>query len=186
VRSLDELRVPSRQQSCRPTERSLWCLIPQGPRPRRPLALHSPLDSNRSRSGIEPGLCPRRQFLPGKDLGRPQTGPGFSDAVAYLADRESFAPPRQRPGKLKTIPTAPGNRNCAGARGGTGRTRTCEHAVISRRAAGIARPPHIPRERKPAIKLSTRVKTSPSQITAARSQTTPVLGRELATPNENL
>jgi hypothetical protein len=38
---------------------------------------------------------------------------------------------RQSRGKSKTIPTTPGNRNGAGLRGGPGRTRTCNQAVMS-------------------------------------------------------
>jgi hypothetical protein len=39
--------------------------------------------------------------------------------------------PRQGPGKLKTISTAPGNRICAGLGGGLGRTRTSNQVVMN-------------------------------------------------------
>jgi hypothetical protein len=37
---------------------------------------------------------------------------------------------RQSRGKLKTIPTAPGNRSCVGLRGGAGRTQTGNQAIM--------------------------------------------------------
>jgi hypothetical protein len=39
--------------------------------------------------------------------------------------------PRQSLGNLKTIPQAPGNRICAGLRGGAGRTQTDHQAIMS-------------------------------------------------------
>jgi len=45
----------------------------------------------------------------------------------------------QSRGKLKTIPTATGNRICAGLRGGAGRTRTCKQAIMAFQSAA-ARP----------------------------------------------
>jgi hypothetical protein len=43
---------------------------------------------------------------------------------------------RQSRGQLKTIPTALGNRNCAGLRGGRPRTRTLDPLIKSQRRAG--------------------------------------------------
>jgi hypothetical protein len=36
----------------------------------------------------------------------------------------------QSRGELKTIPSAPGNRSCAGLRGGAGRTRTSNQTIM--------------------------------------------------------
>jgi hypothetical protein len=47
---------------------------------------------------------------------------------------------RQSHGKSKTIPMAPGNRICAGLRGGPGRTRTCIQSVMTRRLHCRSRP----------------------------------------------
>jgi hypothetical protein len=57
----------------------------------------------------------------------------FSRQWPIPADRDRASPRlrRQSHGKLKTIPSAPGNRNCAGVRGGPGRTRTCNQAIIA-------------------------------------------------------
>jgi hypothetical protein len=48
---------------------------------------------------------------------------------------------QQSDGKSKTIPTAPGNRNCVRLRGGPGRTRTCNQAVMSRVKEGFLAQP---------------------------------------------
>jgi hypothetical protein len=58
----------------------------------------------------------------------------FGDAGRFLATETvlSRVSRQQSRGMLKTIPTAPGNRSCAGLRGGAGRTRTCNQAIMRR------------------------------------------------------
>jgi hypothetical protein len=81
------------------------------------------------RLGLEPVsadtrtcLCSRPRIPPGNGLARPETGTAF---LATLADSWRQRPrcpasPAAKPGKSKTIPTAPGNGSCAGLRGGPG------------------------------------------------------------------
>jgi hypothetical protein len=57
-------------------------------------------------------LCQHREFLPGKRLPRAGTGAAFLATLSVPRLR------RQSRGRLKVIRTAPGNRSCAGLRGG--------------------------------------------------------------------
>jgi hypothetical protein len=68
----------------------------------------------------------------GKEFGQRPEG-HFWRHPPIPGDGDRLIPRRrgQSHGKSKTIPTAPGNRNCAGLRGGPGRTRTCNQAVMS-------------------------------------------------------
>jgi hypothetical protein len=94
-----------------------------GPGPQPAPGRHA-ADSNPSLSTVEPVSVStansRREKVfrgqrPGRDFWR---GPPIS------RDRDSDVPrhPRQSPGKIKAIPPTPGNRSCAGLRGG-GRSR---------------------------------------------------------------
>jgi hypothetical protein len=55
-----------------------------------------------------------------------------SGSARSILDRDRTMPRlrRQSRGKSKTIPTAPGNRNCAGLRGGAGRTQTGRQTIM--------------------------------------------------------
>ena len=47
--------------------------------------------------GHRTGLCSRRQFLPGKSLARPETGPAFLAKIAYFARQRLTAPASAAP-----------------------------------------------------------------------------------------
>jgi hypothetical protein len=79
-------------------------------------------------------LCRSRQFLPGKDLARPETG------AAIFADDGLF--PRQIPGSLAfpSLPPAAGNRSRAGLGGGSSWIRSNSlHCADTRNPAVVRR-----------------------------------------------
>jgi hypothetical protein len=97
-----------------------------------PLLRLRPADSNQSQSMIEPvsssATDSRRERVGrGQRLGR-----DFRSRRPIPGDRDwpLSRLSRQSRGELKTIPSAPGNRLCAGLRGGAGRTRTGNQAIM--------------------------------------------------------
>ena len=89
-------------------------------------------DSNQSLPTFEPasvceGEFRRERVWRGQRLGRHfwryRLIPGHRDRAIPCLRRQSH-------GKFKAIRNAPGNRICAGLRGGAGRTRTCNQAIM--------------------------------------------------------
>jgi hypothetical protein len=110
-------------------------VCPNSPAPARAFRnwLDGEADSNPSQSAAEPvsvraGNSRRETVWRGQRLGR-----HFSRYRPISGDRDRAIPGlrRQSRGKSKTIPTAPGNRICAGLGGGAGRTQTDNHAIMS-------------------------------------------------------
>ena len=90
------------------------------------------LDSNRSLPTFEPVSVREREFRREKVWRGRRPRRHFWRHRPIPGDRDRAIPRlrRQSRGKLKTIPTAPGNRNCAGLRGGAGRTQTGNQPVM--------------------------------------------------------
>jgi hypothetical protein len=88
--------------------------------------------SNPSLSSVEP-VSVRDANSCREKVGRGQRpGRDFGGDLPILPDRDwpLSGLSRQSPGKLKTIPPASGNRNCAGLRGGAGRTQTSNQPIM--------------------------------------------------------
>jgi hypothetical protein len=92
-----------------------------------------PSDSNRSLSTSNQSPSPHAKSG-GKKFGEARDRGGiFGDTLRFPGDRDRAIPRLrlQSRRKSKTIPTVPGNRNCAGLRGGAGRTQTCNQVIMS-------------------------------------------------------
>jgi hypothetical protein len=91
------------------------------------------LDSNQSLATFEPVSVREREFRWEKVSRSQRRQRRFQRHKPIPGDRDRAFPRRLRQSrsKLKTIPTAPGNRNCAGLRGGAGRTQTDHQAIMS-------------------------------------------------------
>jgi hypothetical protein len=91
-----------------------------------------PSDSNRSLSTSNQSLSPHAKS-DGKKFGEARDRGGiFGDTLRFPGDRDRAIPRLrlQSRRKSKTIPTVPGNRNCAGLRGGAGRTQTGNQPIM--------------------------------------------------------
>jgi hypothetical protein len=113
-----------------------------------------------------------REFLPGKCLPTPETGAAFLATPADSRRQRPHFPrlQRQSHGKSKTIPLAPGNRICAGLRGGAGRTRTCNQAIMSA-AAGATFTWGFDAEARPHLRLEPDRSPATGSATALREPT---------------
>jgi hypothetical protein len=92
------------------------------------------LNSNRSLPTFEPVSVRGREFRREKVRRGQRLGRHFWRRWPIPSGRDRTIPrlPRQSRGKSKTIPTVPGNRSCAGLRGGAGRTRNLCQAIMRR------------------------------------------------------
>jgi hypothetical protein len=117
---------------------------PRSPRrPRLRGASYAALPPKPVSADIRTRLRSGERIPPGKGSARPETGAARLGSTGPISGGRDHAIPRlqrQSHGKSKTIPMAPGNRICAGLRGGPGRTRTCIQSVMTRRLHCRSRP----------------------------------------------